>query len=622
MVAETENRPESTILEHVVVRFAGDSGDGMQLAGNQFTRSSALFGNDLATLPNFPAEIRAPAGTIAGVSAFQVHIASWDILTPGDHPDCLVTMNPAALKANFDDLELGALIIANSDAFNERNLVKAGYESNPLEDDSLEAYHVLTAPMEELTKEALIGSGVKGRAVLRSKNFFALGLVSWMYQRPLDPMKEWVDRKFGADTAISNANLAALHAGYNYGITTEEFHHTYEIQPAPLPPGEYTSVNGSQALSWGLIAGAKAAGLELFLGAYPITPASPILEELSRQRHFGVKTFQAEDEIAAIGAAIGAAFAGLLGVTATSGPGLALKSEAISLAFMTELPLVVVDVQRAGPSTGMPTRTEQSDLLFAMYGRHGEAPLPVIAALTPSDAFATAIEAVRIATKFMTPVILLSDGYIANSSEPWLLPDVDTLPEFPVMFATKPNEGDAFLPYIRDEETLARPWAAPGTPGLQHRIGGLEKKNRTGNVDYVAENHALMTELRAGKIDAIARDIPPLEIYGDTDASLLVLGWGSTFGSIRAATMRTRDDGLEVAHAQLKYLNPFSPNLAEVLDGRDKILIPELNSGHLAKLIRAEFLVETESFCKVEGDPFKAVEIEDKIRLVSKELSS
>jgi len=621
VATETDERPDSTVLEQVVIRFAGDSGDGMQLAGAQFTASSALFGNDLSTLPNFPAEIRAPAGTIAGVSAFQVHIADRDILTPGDHPDCLVTMNPAALKANFDDLSPGALIVANSDSFDERNLEKAGYETNPLEDGSLDGYHVLTAPMEELTKEALVDSGVTGRAVLRSKNFFGLGLVSWMYQRPLEPIEKWVNIKFGEDNPIGIANLAALHAGYNYGITTEEFHHTYEVEPAPLPAGEYVTVNGSQALAWGLIAGARAARLDLFLGSYPITPATPILEALARRRNFGVKTFQAEDEIAAVGSAVGAAFAGHLGVTSTSGPGLALKSETISLAFMAELPLIVVDVQRAGPSTGMPTRTEQADLLFAMYGRHGESPLPVIAALTPSDCFATAMEAARIATKFMTPVILLSDGYIANSSEPWLLPDVDELPEFPVEFATKPNEGDTFLPYVRHEDTAARPWAVPGTPDLEHRVGGLEKQHRTGNVDYGEDNHALMTELRARKIDAIADDIPLLEVYGDAEAKLLVLGWGSTFGAIRAAILRVRDDGLEVAHAQLKYLNPFPKNLAEVLEGREEILIPELNTGQLARLIRAEFLVETASFTKVEGRPFRAFEIEDQIRLASKELT-
>jgi 2-oxoglutarate ferredoxin oxidoreductase subunit alpha len=618
---EAEERPEPTILEHVVIRFAGDSGDGMQLAGAQFTAASALFGNDLVTLPNFPAEIRAPAGTIGGVSAFQVHIAGWDILTPGDHPDCLVTMNPAALKANFDDLKPGALIIANSDAFDERNLEKAGYASNPLQDGSLDGFHVLTAPMEELTKEALVGSGVTGRAVLRSKNFFALGLVSWMYRRPLEAIEVWVSRKFGEESPIAKGNVAALRAGYNYGITTEEFHHTYEVEPADLPPGEYANVTGSQALAWGLIAGADAAGLKLFLGSYPITPATPVLEALARRRHFGIKTFQAEDEIAAVGSAVGAAFTGHLGVTSTSGPGLALKSETISLAFMTELPLIVIDVQRAGPSTGMPTRTEQSDLLFAMYGRHGEAPLPVIAPLTPSDSFATAMEAVRIATKFMTPVILLSDGYVANSSEPWLLPDVDSLPRFPVQFATEPNDGDVFLPYLRDPDTGARPWALPSTPGLQHRVGGLEKQNLTGNVDYDSENHALMTALRALKIDAIAEDIPDLEVYGDANAGLLVLGWGSTFGAIRAGTIRARNDGLEVAHVQLKYLNPFPRNLGELLEGREKILIPELNSGQLAKLIRAEFLVETETFSKIEGDPFKAVEIEDQIRLASKELA-
>ena len=496
---KTDFQPTPEKIDRVVIRFAGDSGDGMQLAGTQFTASSALFGNDLATLPNFPAEIRAPAGTIAGVSSFQVHIADWDILTPGDRPDCLIAMNPAALKANLEDLEPGALIIINRDAFDERNLAKAGYDANPLKDGSLTGFHVLTAPMEELTKQALVGTGVKGREVLRSKNFFALGLMSWMYSRPLEPVEEWNIGKFGADSPVAAANSAAFRAGYNYGITTEEFHHTFEVRPASLPKGDYTNVTGNAALAWGLIAGARAANLPLFLGSYPITPATSILEELAKQKHFGVKTFQAEDEIAAVGTAVGAAFVGNLAATTTSGPGLALKSETISLAFMMELPLIVIDVQRAGPSTGLPTRVEQSDLLFAMYGRHGEAPLPVLAAATPADAFSTAIEAARIATKYMTPVILLSDGYIANSSEPWLIPDLADLPKFPVSFATKPNDGDTFLPYARDPETLARPWAIPGTPGLEHRLGGLEKKNLTGTVAYDGENHQLMTELRRGE---------------------------------------------------------------------------------------------------------------------------
>jgi len=619
---ETDGRPTPEKIDRVVIRFAGDSGDGMQLAGTQFTASSAMFGNDLATLPNFPAEIRAPAGTIAGVSSFQVHIADWDILTPGDRPDCLIAMNPAALKANIDDLKPGALIIVNRDAFDDRNLTKAGYDANPLKDGSLSGFHVLTAPMEELTKQALVGTGVKGRAVLRSKNFFALGLMSWMYSRPLEPVEEWNIGKFGADSPIAAANSAALKAGYNYGITTEEFHHTFEVKPASLPQGEYTNVTGNAALAWGLIAGARAADLPLFLGSYPITPATSILEELAKQKHFGVKTFQAEDEIAAVGTAVGAAFAGNLAATTTSGPGLALKSESISLAFMMELPLIVIDVQRAGPSTGMPTRVEQSDLLFAMYGRHGEAPLPVLAAATPADAFSTAIEAARIATKYMTPVILLSDGYVANSSEPWLIPDVASLPKFPVSFTTKPNDGDKFLPYVRDPETLARPWAIPGTPGLEHRLGGLEKQNLTGAVAYDGENHQVMTELRAAKIDAIRKDIPPITVHGDADAKILVLGWGSTFGAIRAGVLNARRNGLSVAHAQIRHLNPLPPDLGDVLEGREVVLIPELNAGQFSKLIRAEYLVDAITLSKMEGDPFKSGEIEDKLIELCRGLNS
>lgn len=620
---ETDTLPTPEQIDRVVIRFAGDSGDGMQLAGSQFTASSAMFGNDLATLPNFPAEIRAPAGTIAGVSSFQVHIADWDILTPGDRPDCLIAMNPAALMANIDDLKPGALIIVNTDAFDERNLTKAGYEENPLKDQSLRGFHVLTAPMEELTKKALVGTGVKGRAVLRSKNFFALGLMSWMYSRPLESVEGWITGKFGADSPVAAANSAALRAGYNYGITTEEFHHTFEVRPASLPEGEYTNVTGNAALAWGLIAGARAANLPLFLGSYPITPATSILEELAKQKHFGVKTFQAEDEIAAVGTAVGAAFAGSLAATTTSGPGLALKSESISLAFMMELPLIVIDVQRAGPSTGMPTRVEQSDLLFAMYGRHGEAPLPVLAAATPADAFSTAIEAARIATKYMTPVILLSDGYVANSSEPWLIPDVDDLPKFPVTFATKPNDGDQFLPYIRDPETMARPWAIPGTPDLEHRLGGLEKQNRTGAVAYDGANHQLMTELRSAKIDAIRRDIPPITVHGDADAKILVLGWGSTFGAIRAGVLNARrQHGLSVAHAQIRHLNPLPPDLGALMEGREVVLIPELNAGQLSKLIRAEYLVDAVTLSKMQGDPFKSGEIEDKLVELCRGLNS
>ena len=619
---ETDARPTPEKIDRVVIRFAGDSGDGMQLAGTQFTASSAMFGNDLATLPNYPSEIRAPAGTIAGVSSFQVHIADWDILTPGDHPDCLIAMNPAALKANLHDLKPGALIIVNVDAFNERNLAKAGYESNPLEDDSLRAYHVLTAPMEELTKKALAGTGVKGRAVLRSKNFFALGLMSWMYSRPLKPVEDWIVKKFGEDSPVAAANLAALHAGYNYGITAEGFHHTFEVEPAALPKGEYTNISGNIATAWGLIAGARAANLPLFLGSYPITPATSILEELAKQKHFGVKTFQAEDEIAGVGSAVGAAFAGNLAATTTSGPGLALKSETISLAFMLELPLVVIDVQRAGPSTGMPTKVEQSGLLFAMYGRHGEAPLPIVSIASPADAFSATMEAVRIATKFMTPVILLSDGYIANSSEPWKLPNVEALPTFPVTLTTEPNDGDEFLPYARDPETLARPWAVPGTPGLEHRVGGLEKQDRTGNVAYEPENHQLMTELRAAKIDAIRRDIPPIKVHGDADSKILVLGWGSTFSAIRAGVLNARRNGRSVAHAQIRHLNPLPPDLGDVLEGREVILIPELNNGQFARLIRAEYLIAPRSYAKIQGEPFKADEIEEQLNEICREINS
>ena len=619
---ETDAPPAPETIDRVVIRFAGDSGDGMQLAGTQFTASSAMFGNDLATLPNYPAEIRAPAGTIAGVSSFQVHIADWDILTPGDHPDCLIAMNPAALKANLDDAKPGALIIANRDAFNERNLAKAGYEDDPLKDGSLSNYHVMTAPMEELTKQALVGTGVKGRAVLRSKNFFALGLMSWMYTRPLGPIEEWIAGKFGADSPVGAANRAALRAGYNFGNTTEEFHHTFEVKAASLPKGEYTNITGNVALAWGLIAGARAADLPLFLGSYPITPATSILEELAKQKHFGVKTFQAEDEIAAVGTAVGAAFAGNLAATTTSGPGLALKSETISLAFIMELPLIVIDVQRAGPSTGLPTRVEQSDLLFAMYGRHGEAPLPVLAVASPSDAFSTAMEAARIATKYMTPVIILSDGYIANSSEPWKIPDIESLPTFPVTHATEPNEGDDFLPYIRDPETLARPWAIPGTPGLEHRLGGLEKKDRTGMVAYDGPNHQLMTDIRAAKIEAIRKDIPPITVHGDKDSKILVLGWGSTFSAIRAGVLNARRDGRSVAHAQIRHLNPLPPDLGEVLEGREVVLIPELNNGQFSMMIRAKYLIDTVSLTKIEGDPFKSGEIEEALNEICREINA
>ncbi len=608
----TEERPAPERIDDVVIRFAGDSGDGMQLAGTQFTASSALFGNDLATLPNFPAEIRAPAGTIPGVSSFQVHIADWDILTPGDNPDCLVAMNPAALKAHLHDLVKGGLLIINADAFDDRNLAKAGYDTNPIEDGSLDAYRMLTAPMEELTKEAVKDSGVKGRATLRSKNFFALGLMSWIYQRPVEPVMDWVKSKFGEDSPVTNANISALKAGYNYGITTEAFQHTFEIQPAELPAGEYTNIVGNTATAWGLMAAAEKAKLPLYIGSYPITPATTILEELARHKNFGVKTFQAEDEIAGIGTALGAAFAGRLAITTTSGPGLALKSETLSLALMIELPMVVVDIQRGGPSTGLPTKVEQSDLLFAMYGRHGESPLPIVSTTTPSDAFDAAFEAARIALKYMTPVILLTDGYIATSSEPWALPDLDTYPDISVPFASHDEADGPFLPYERDPETMARPWAIPGQPGLEHRVGGLEKDSTTGNVSYDPDNHEAMTHTRAAKIARIQADIPDVEVHGEGD-ELLVLGWGSTFGAIRTAVNRVRKNGRPVAHAHIRHVNPFPANLGDVLTQYKTVLVPEVNTGQLARLIRAEYLVPTVSFNRIQGQPMRAREVEAKI---------
>jgi 2-oxoglutarate ferredoxin oxidoreductase subunit alpha len=598
----------------VAIRFAGDSGDGMQVAGTRFTEASAIFGNDLATFPSFPAEIRAPAGTIPGVSSFQVQIADSDILTPGDHPDVLVAMNPAALKANIGDLAPAGTIVVNTDGFDERNLAKAGYEANPLTDGSLDAYRILEVPMEELTKEAVKDTGLKGRGVLRCKNFFALGLMAWMFNRPQAPTLDWINKKFGNDEAVRAGNEKAFKAGYYLGETTEMFRETYAVKPAALPPGTYTNVTGNQSLAWGIIAAGQAASLPVFYASYPITPASDILHELSKHRNFGVRTYQAEDEIAAVGAAVGASFAGHLGVTGTSGPGVALKSETISLALMTELPLLIVNVQRGGPSTGLPTKTEQSDLMLAMYGRHGEAPLPIVSISSPSDAFETTVEAARIALKYMTPVLLMSDGYIATSAEPWLLPDVGDLPDISVSFTTQANgEDGVFLPYLRDEETLARPWAIPGTPGLEHRLGGLEKEDGTGNVSYNPQNHEKMTILREEKIAGIAKDIPPIEITEDGDADLLVLGWGSSYGAITAGVRRVRKAGHKVAQVHLRHLNPYPPNLGEVLAGFDRILIPELNRGQLWRLIRAEYLIDAVSYPKVQGRPFKASEIESKI---------
>ena len=619
MPVTTGIEPKSEQLDRVVIRFAGDSGDGMQLTGDRFTASSALFGNDLSTFPDFPAEIRAPAGTLAGVSAFQVHISDHDILTPGDAPNVLIAMNPAALRANVDSLPTGAILIVNSDAFEERNLTKAGYEQNPLSDGSLSAYSVYEVPMTTITQQVCKEAGVKPRDAERSKNFFALGLVSWLYTRPVDLTIEWIAKRFADRPQVAEANTRAFRAGYDFGETAELFESTYEVRPATFEKGEYVQVTGNSALAWGLIAGARQAGLPLFLGSYPITPASDILHELSRRKEFGVRTFQAEDEIAGVGAALGASFGGSLGVTTTSGPGLDLKSETIGLALNLELPLVIVDVQRGGPSTGLPTKTEQADLLSAMYGRHGEAPVPIIAPGTPSQCFDAAIEAVRIAVKYRTPVILLSDGYLANGAEPWRLPDLDSLPVIEPDFASEPNHADedgspAFWPYVRDPETLARPWAPPGVPGLEHRIGGLEKADGSGNVSYDPVNHERMVHLRAAKVAGIARDIAPMEVDdAGGNAEVLVLGWGSTYGAIAAGVRRVRARGLEVAHVHLFHLNPFPSELGEVLHRYPKILVPEVNLGQLSRLVRAEFLVDARSLNKMQGVPFRAAEIETAI---------
>ena len=612
--AERSDEPE--VLDRLTIRFAGDSGDGMQLAGNRFTDASALFGNDLATFPSFPAEIRAPAGTIAGVSSFQVQIADFDIHTAGDDPDVLVAMNPAAMMAHLKDLRPAGTIIVNTDAFDERNLKKAGYVTNPVEDGTLDGYKVITIPMERLTKDAVKGSGVTGRAVLRSKNLLALGLVAWLYNRPVEPTIEWLEGKFAKLPEVLEANRRAFMGGYNFGHNTEQIALTFNVEPAELPPGEYTNISGNTATAWGLIAAAQKAGLPLFYGSYPITPATDILHELARHKNFNVRTFQAEDEIAGIASAIGAAFGGSLGITGTSGPGLALKSEGLSLANMIELPLVVVDVQRGGPSTGLPTKVEQSDLLFAFYGRHGESPLPILAPSSPSDAFETAFEACRIALKYMTPVILLSDNTIANGSEPWLLPDLDALPDISQPFVTAPNgEDDKYLPYKRDPETFARSWAVPGTAGLEHRVGGLEKDSITGNVSYVPENHQAMTDVRAWKVANICHDIPEIEVDDPDGADLLILGWGSTKTTITAAVNRMRrTEGVIVAKAHIRHLNPFPKNLGSVLAQYDKVLVPEMNSGQLKHLLRAEFLRPIHGLSKVSSEPFKVREIEDKIR--------
>ena len=605
-------------LDRVVIRFAGDSGDGMQLTGDRFTSVSALFGNDIATLPDFPAEIRAPAGTLAGVSAFQIHISDHEISTPGDAPNVLVAMNPAALKANVGDLPRGGTLIVNVDSFEERNLTKAGYTENPLHDDTLKAFTVYEVPMTSLTIQATSEIGAKPRDAERSKNFFALGLISWMYTRPIEPTLEWINQRFAKNEQVLQANLLAFKAGYNFGETAELFESAYEVKPATHLPGTYTNVTGNTAMAWGLVAAGQLAKLPVFLASYPITPASDILHELSKHKNFGVRTMQAEDEIAAAGAMIGAAFGGHLGVTTTSGPGVDLKAEAMGLAISLELPMLLIDIQRGGPSTGLPTKTEQSDLLLALYGRHGESPLPVLAASTPAHCFYAAIEAARIALKYRTPVILLSDGYLANSSEPWRIPDVDSLPAIDVPFATEPNHdgpesAQAFWPYLRDADTLARPWAIPGTPGLEHRIGGLEKQDGTGNVSYDPLNHDRMVRVRAAKVAGIANDISPVEVDHEDGAELLVLGWGSTYGALAAGVQRTRARGKKVAQAHLVHLNPFPANLGEVLRRYRKVLIPELNLGQLSKVVRADFLVDARSITKVQAQPFKAAEIEQAI---------
>ncbi|HEX6491621.1 MAG TPA: 2-oxoacid:acceptor oxidoreductase subunit alpha [Gaiellaceae bacterium] len=600
-------------VDSVIVRFAGDSGDGMQLTGGRFTSETAILGNDLSTFPDFPAEIRAPAGSLPGVSGFQVHFADHDILTPGDAPNVLVAMNPAALKTNLRDLPRGGTLIVDRDTFTERNLAKAGYDSNPLEDGTLEGYDLHTVPLTTMTLEATKEvEGVTKREAERAKNMFALGLMSWLYHRPTENTVSFLERKFATRPEIAEANKRAFRAGYAFGETTETFAVSYEVKPARLRPGTYRNVTGNAALAFGLIAASVKSGLPLFLGAYPITPASSILEELARHKNFGVRTFQAEDEIAAVGAALGASFGGSLGVSTSAGPGVVLKSETVGLAVALELPLLILDIQRAGPSTGMPTKPEQGDLLLVLFGRNSESPVPVIAASTPAQCFEAALEAARIALKYRTPVYLLSDAYLANGSEPWLLPDVDGIPELEAGFATE-APGAEFHPYARDDETLARPWAIPGTPGLEHRIGGLEKQDLTGNVSYDPDNHDLMTRLRAQKVAGIASDIPELEVDDPGGASLLVLSWGGTYGPVAAGVRRVRDAGGQVAHAHLRYLNPFPRNTGNVVRRYERVLIPEINLGQLRKLIRAEFLVDAAGFNLVRGLPFRASEVQEAV---------
>jgi 2-oxoglutarate ferredoxin oxidoreductase subunit alpha len=610
--------PDVQELERVTIRFAGDSGDGMQLTGTQFTRTAAVFGNDISTLPDFPAEIRAPAGSLPGVSGFQISFSSSDIHTPGDQPDVLVAMNPAALKTNVGDLPAGGALIVNSDAFTQSNLNKAAYSSNPLTDGSLKPYTVFEIPISTLNMRSLEGLEMTSKQMDLTKNFFALGLMFWLYERSMDPTLGWIDQKFSARPVMAEANKRALKAGYAYGETTEAFHTHYRVKPARLDPGTYRNITGNEATALGFLTASRLAGRDLFYGSYPITPASEILHQLSGYKAFGVKTFQAEDEIAAVGAAIGASYGGALALTASSGPGIALKSEAMGLAVMVELPLVVVDVQRAGPSTGMPTKNEQADLLQIMFGRNSDSPLAVVAPATPGECFDLAIEACRLALKYMTPVAYLSDAFLATGSEPWRIPALADLPNIAVENATDPG---TFRPYQRDPDTLARPWAVPGTAGLEHRIGGLEKADVTGNVSYDPDNHHRMQVLRAAKIAGIATDIPPLEVFGPETGDLLILGWGSTYGAIRSAVERLTADGRPVAHAHLRHLNPFPANTEAVLRSYKRVLIPEVNLGQLSMLIRARFLIDTVGYNRVRGKPFRIAEIIDEAeRLLAENL--
>ena len=610
-------------LDQVSIRFAGDSGDGMQLTGDQFTSTTAIFGNDLTTLPDFPAEIRAPQGTLPGVSAFQLNFGDHEILTPGDFAHVLVAMNPAALKSNLKELRKGGDLIINTDEFSDRAMTKVGYESNPLEDGSLDSYKVHRIALTSMTVEALKDFALTKKEAERAKNMFALGMLLWMYTRPLEPTLDFLEKKFGKKPEILAANKAALQAGWSFGETTETFANQYVVKPATMPAGTYRNISGNLALSYGLVAASVRSGLPLFLGSYPITPASDILHELSKHKNFGVKTVQAEDEIAGIGAALGASYAGMLGVTTTSGPGVALKSEAIGLAVALELPLIIVDVQRGGPSTGLPTKTEQADLLQAMFGRNGEAPVPIVAPQSPSDCFNAAIEAARIAVTYRTPVFLLSDGYIANGAEPWLVPSEDSLPTIDPKFATGPNHTmpdgtEVFWPYKRDEDTLARPWAIPGVEGLEHRIGGIEKQDGTGNISYDPANHDFMVRTRQAKIDGIAKTIDPLEVDDPSgDAKILIIGWGSTYGIVESACRQAREEGTKVAHAHLRHLNPFPSNTGEVLKKYDKVIVPEMNLGQLNMLLRAKFLVDTFGYNQVRGLPFKTQELVDVIKEVA-----